>query len=92
MSSGEAVAIDEADLRQSIVEPDLPVIVPVMLQKGEDVLRGNLTIYYCEAVNQSLCFIEQVSIEAPVTVGDGDSQTVLLEHTIVPPKLDSSGL
>jgi hypothetical protein len=54
-------------------------------------LHGELTIYYCEAVNESLCFIEQVSIDAPVTVGEGDSTTIVLEHAIVPPVIAGSG-
>lgn len=86
----EGVMIAEDDLVQQIVEPELPLRVPVTLQAGEDVLQGDLTIYYCEAINESLCFIEQVRLEAPVTVGEGESSTIVLEHTIVPPEIASS--
>lgn len=84
-SSNEGIVIAEENLTQSIVEPELPLHVPVTLHAGEDLLHGELTIYYCEAINESLCFIEQVSIDAPVTVSEGDSTTIVLEHTIVPP-------
>ncbi len=87
MTAGEGVVIAEENLSQRIIEPDLPVRVPVTLHEGEDLLHGDLTIYYCEAVNESLCFIEQVRIDAPVVVGEGDGTTILLEHTIVPPEI-----
>jgi thiol-disulfide isomerase/thioredoxin/sugar lactone lactonase YvrE len=91
VSSSEGIVIAEENLRQSIVEPELPLRVPVTLHAGEDLLHGELTIYYCEAVNESLCFIEQLSIDAPVTIGEGDSTTIVLEHTIVPPVIAASG-
>lgn len=90
ITSNEGIVIAEADLIQQIVEPDLPLRVPVTLHEGEDLLHGDLTIYYCEAVNESLCFIEQVSIDAPVIVGVGEGTTILIEHTIVPPEIPGS--
>ena len=65
--------------------------VPVTLAEGQATLHGDLNIYYCEAVNVNLCFIERVRINAPVVVGEGDSTTVRLEHTIVPPVIESPG-
>jgi len=87
LTANEAIVIAEPDLRQRLVEPELPLRVPVTLHAGEDLLHGDLTIYYCEAINESLCFIEQVSIDAPVVVGAGDTTTIVLEHTIVPPEI-----
>lgn len=91
MSSNEAVVIADENLTQRIVEPELPLTVPVTLHEGEDLLHGDLTIYYCEAINESLCFIEQVSIDAPVSVGAGETSTLVLEHHIVPPELPDVG-
>ena len=92
ITSNEAVIIAEPDLTQSIIEPKLPLRVPVTLHEGEDMLHGELTIYYCEAVNESLCFIEQLSIDAPVVVdGSGEGQTIVLEHSVEPPALDAFG-
>lgn len=92
-SGNEAVVIADENLRQSIVEPDLPLFVPVMLHEGQDMLHGDLTIYYCEAIKQDLCFIEQVSIDAPVAVAAvGAGQNIVLEHTIVPPTFAGDGL
>jgi hypothetical protein len=90
-STGEAVTIAEADQTQRLVEPEMPLRVPVSLAAGSDVLHGELTIYYCEAVNESLCFIEMLSLDAPVTVGEGEASMIVLEHSIVPPAISSSG-
>ena len=92
-STGEAVLIDAANTKQSLLAPELPLQVPVTLQPGADLLRGELTIYYCEAIRDSLCFIERVTLEAPLMVaaGAGDS-SILLNHDIVPPQIVSGGL
>ncbi|MGQ9887220.1 MAG: thioredoxin-like domain-containing protein [Aggregatilineales bacterium] len=91
-TSGAAVIIAEADQRQRLSDPALPLRVPARLLPGSDLLRVDLTIYYCEAVNESLCFVEQVSIDAPVTVtANGGQPLVSLTHTIVPPELPTAG-
>jgi DNA-binding beta-propeller fold protein YncE len=89
---GDALAINEENRRQRIIVPELPLQVPVTLIEGEATLQGDLTIYYCEAVNESLCFIERVTLDVPVVVGAGEATTVRLDHTIVPPELTSAGL
>jgi hypothetical protein len=66
--------------------------VPVTLVEGSTTLHGEVTIYYCEAINESLCFIEQLRIDAPVVVGDGESTTIRLDHRIVPPEVEVGGL
>ena len=85
---GEAIAISEEHRSQRIVEPELPVRVPVTLSEGSAVLHGDLTIYYCEAIRQSLCFIDQIGIDAPVTVSaDGGEPRIVVERVIVPPRV-----
>jgi len=91
-SDGEAVVIDEENLQQFLHEPELPLRVPVTLQPGEDLLRGDLTIYYCEAIRDSLCFIERVTLEAPLNVAEGGGgSSILLQHDIVPPTVTTGG-
>lgn len=88
ISSGEGVVIGEADHLVRIVEPELPVRVPVKFIEGADLLHGDLTIYYCEAINESLCFIEKVTVNAPVTVNaEGAGSELMLDYAIVPPVL-----
>ena len=92
VSSGEAVIIAEADQRQRIPDPALPLRVPARLLAGDDLLHVDLTIYYCEAVNESLCFVEQVSLDAPITVAENGGQPVVnLAHTVIPPELPTIG-
>jgi hypothetical protein len=89
-ASGDAITIDEVNRKQQIIEPELPIRIPVKLTEGDDLLHGDLTIYYCEAVQESLCFIDQVSIDVPITVASGGtSSEIALERTITPPQLPS---
>ncbi|MBZ0292010.1 MAG: redoxin domain-containing protein [Anaerolineae bacterium] len=88
ISSGEGIVIEEEDHLVRIVEPELPVRVPVKFIEGADLLHGDLTIYYCEAVDESLCFVEKVTFDVPVTVdADGDASELALDYAIVPPVL-----
>jgi thiol-disulfide isomerase/thioredoxin len=92
-SSGEAIQISEENQSQSIVEPELPIRVPVTLTEGSDVLHGELIIYYCEAVQENLCFIDQITIDAPVTVSaDGDEATIVVERVVEPPVIAEGSL
>jgi|FLYN01.1.fsa_nt_gi DNA-binding beta-propeller fold protein YncE len=87
-TSGEAIQISEEHRAQRIVEPELPIRVPVTLTEGSDLLHGELTIYYCEAEQQNLCFIDQIGIDAPVTVSAaGNEPRIVIERVIEPPQL-----
>ncbi|MCA0457757.1 MAG: redoxin domain-containing protein [Chloroflexi bacterium] len=91
-SSGEAVSFAEGGAVQSIVAPELPLVVPVTLAEGEATVTGSLTIYYCEAVNESLCFIDRVTVSLPVTVtADAATTTLTAERVIVPPEVTVGG-
>lgn len=85
-SNSPAVRIAGDDAEQNIIAPDLPVVVPVTLAEGEATVSGDLTIYYCEAVNESLCFIDRVTVRVLVTVSTaGTTTTLTVERVIVPP-------
>ena len=65
--------------------------VPVTLSEGSDTLHGDLTIYYCEAEQVNLCFIDQVAIDVPVTVtSDGAESSIVVERVVEPPELPAS--
>ena len=84
--------IAEEDRQQFLHEPEWPLRVPVSLQAGEGLLSGDLTIYYCEAIRDSLCFIERVTLEAPLNVATGaGGSSILLQHDIVPPTVTTGG-
>lgn len=92
-SDNGAVTIADVDASQSIVEPELPVRIPVTLTEGSATVTGALTTYYCEAVNESLCFIDRVTVQIPVTVGAGGTGTeIVVERAITPPQVPTDGL
>lgn len=85
-SDGAAVQIADADRAQSMIAPTNPITLPLTFATGSATLRGDLTIYYCEAVNESLCFIDRVTLVVPVQVATEAANGVLiLKRTITPP-------
>lgn len=71
------------------VLPALPLRLPVMFSEGDTVFSTDLTIYWCEAVNQTLCFVENVTLTVPVKVVTFAPSTELhLPYTLVPPTLN----
>ena len=82
-TSGAGVQLGDAS-EHTIEETELRV--PVTLVEGEDTLLGSFDVYYCEAINETLCFIEQFAVEIPVTVSDdADDSRIVVEREIVPP-------
>ncbi len=89
-SDAAAVTFADADKTQSIVAPSLPLSVPVTLAEGKATIKGDLTIYYCEAVKESLCFIDRVTVNIPVTVAaDGTTTDLKAERVITPPQIQT---
>lgn len=72
------------DLR--LVAPPLPVQVPVTFAPGQTELALDLTVYWCEAVNETLCFVDRSTLVLPLTVlPDGNTHQAIFERTLVPP-------
>ncbi len=88
---GAVVQIAGENLTQAIVEPAMPILVPVALAEGETELSVDLNIFYCEAVNETLCFVDRVRVHAPVTVADGagGAAGLTVEYTVVPPEVEA---
>jgi thiol-disulfide isomerase/thioredoxin len=77
---------DTANYRE--VLPELPVRLPANFQTGQTQFNSQLTIYWCEAINYTLCFIERVSFTGTVLVGDSsDNHELVLSYELVPPQL-----
>ena len=90
-NSGEAIDIPEAERAQPFSTAQLSL--PVTFSKGTDLLNGYLTTYYCEAEHETLCFIDDVRVEVPVTVSAGaKGSDIVVERTITPPKVDVGGI
>lgn len=82
-TADEAIEIAEEDRAQAISGDEIRL--PVRLYEGEDLLYGMLRLYYCEAVNESLCLIDQVQIEAPVIVATGAGERAIVVERIITP-------
>lgn len=85
-SDNSAVSITESDAKIEEIEPKLPIVVPITLRPGEATMTLNLSIYWCEAVNETLCFVDRREVKVPLTVAaDGISTQALAEIALVPP-------
>jgi DNA-binding beta-propeller fold protein YncE len=92
-SDGDPVQIAESDRVFSQVAPELPITIPVTLAEGAATLTGSLTIYYCEAVNESLCFIDRVTLTIPVTVSaEATNTTLKAEREVILPQVPAGSL
>jgi hypothetical protein len=86
VSASEAVMLEGTDYTIENVE----LAIPAAFTQGEDTLLGSFEVYYCEAVNESLCFIERFAVEVPVTVSEDATTTQInISREITPP--DTSG-
>jgi DNA-binding beta-propeller fold protein YncE len=83
------IPADWRDIR--IVYPDLPLEVPVTFAPGQTELKLDLTVYWCEAVNQTLCFVDRSELILPLTVlPTGDTHNVTFERDLVPPTIEDT--
>lgn len=79
------VSAEDNNLR--IVAPEGPVSMPVTLKEGSAEITFDAAIFYCEAVNESLCFPANVRFVLPLTVTGGAGAEIRVRYTIVPPNL-----
>jgi sugar lactone lactonase YvrE len=56
-----------------ISNPRFPLVVQLMTARGRAELTADLSLYYCEAGKESLCYFKDVRIVLPVRVEDGSS-------------------
>lgn len=88
----DTVAQIPADSREiRVFEPDIPVEVPVIFAEGQTDLTLNLTVYWCEGINETLCFVDRSTLTLPLTVVPGGEQhSVTFERELVPPTIEST--
>jgi len=83
------VAPDARDYR--VVLPDLPVEIPVTFAEGQTELAVDLTIYWCEAVNETLCFVDRSRLVVPLSVAPtGDTSVAIFQRDLVPPTVENT--
>lgn len=80
-----AIQFDGGPLVYTIADLNEPVVAPVSLAEGTGELTADLMIFYCEAVNESLCFVERVRLQQPLEIGTEGTPDLVIEHAIVPP-------
>jgi len=88
----DAIAQIPPDLRDiRMVKPHLPIEVPVTFATGQTELALALTVYWCEAINQALCFIDRSKLVLPLSVvAEGDTHAAIFERNLVPPVADDT--
>jgi hypothetical protein len=86
-SDSDVVAVDDGQANRQIIDPDFPLIIPVVFHEGQGVVTGDLVIYFCESESQSLCLIERVRISAPISVADSGDSDIAINHTIPAPPM-----
>ncbi len=75
------------DANVSLANPELPYKLEVTFQEGSGILISDVNLIYCEAETESLCLIEQLRFEVPVTVGDTGDSVLPLDYTIPLPDI-----
>lgn len=77
VSGGASVAELTGSNPFDLTGTDLPTNVAVDLVAGEATVLFDVTIIYCESVATSLCLIDQVRYELPLTVTEGTTSTMI---------------
>src|SRR5690606_19469613 len=78
-------AIQLEDAGHSLPVRTSELRVPVQLTEGSDTLTGALNLYYCEAVRETLCYIDDVTVEVPVTVAaEATTSEIVVTREITP--------
>ncbi len=89
-SEDDTVSVSEDFMNYREVLPELPLHIPVTFNEGSTIYSTDLTIYWCEAVRETLCFIERVTLTIPVNVStDSENSELVLTYDLVPPEAAS---
>jgi DNA-binding beta-propeller fold protein YncE/peroxiredoxin len=83
IGGGDSVARLAAGSTGDITGTDLPVTIPIELTEGQDTVFIDVTLVYCREDAQSLCFIDRIRYEVPLTVtSSGSDNQIHLTRTI----------
>jgi thiol-disulfide isomerase/thioredoxin/sugar lactone lactonase YvrE len=70
-----------------IVKPKMPLTIPVTLKEGQTTLQANADVYYCDAVNERLCYVSRLKLTIPITVKAEGGKGIKVDYVITPPKV-----
>ena len=72
-------------------EPVMPLDIPATFSEGQTELSVDLDIYWCEAINETLCFVKQAELVVPLTVeAASENSTVEMAYGLVPPVVNTN--
>ncbi|MBE7514115.1 MAG: redoxin domain-containing protein [Anaerolineales bacterium] len=86
------VSVAPTENNRMILAPEEPVTMPVTFQEGSAEVTVDADVFYCEAVNESLCFPASYRFVVPLTVTVGGAPTVTVNHKVIPPVLPEGSL
>ncbi len=74
----------DCELAQRISMPitDTEMRITVAFTNGEGRLYGEFNIYYCEATNESLCFIDRFRLDTPIIVTDTGERNLIISRDL----------
>ncbi|MBA3533743.1 MAG: redoxin domain-containing protein [Ardenticatenales bacterium] len=84
---GNAIIL-ATDANRSIIDPAFPLTLEATFKSGESTLTTDLLIYYCEAIKESVCLIQQARLIVPLQVTSSGNTTIELDYAIPLPDLD----
>lgn len=87
----EQVQIDPAANDVQLVKPTFPLSVPVTLQPGQANFTFDVSVVYCDEVDEQLCYFGDLRFEVPLTVADGGADTINVNYEVVPPPIVPQG-
>lgn len=87
VTSDPLIALPKDKHPVEIVKPKMPITIPVTLKEGQTTLQASADVYYCDAVNERLCYVSRLSFTIPIIVKSGGDSALKVEYTITPPKV-----
>lgn len=70
-SSDAQIASFNNEQQQIFRDVRFPLTVPFQAREGETSLSINFVIYYCQSIQESLCYFKEVHLEIPVKIKPG---------------------
>ena len=86
ISTGSSLVSFPGGVEVDITGTPVPAALPIALAEGAGTAAFDVTLIYCEAVNTSLCLIDQARYVLPLDVGaEGPSSQITLSRAIPAP-------
>lgn len=87
-STSNDVSFDESWEDYQTKEPTMPIDIPLVLREGSTLLTLEMAIYWCEAIKETLCFVERQNLTVPVSVtANAGNSIAQLEIPLIPPEI-----